>query len=38
MVETQKERLTEIDGIGADLSAKIITLVQMRLLRTRWEY
>jgi DNA polymerase (family 10) len=28
MVETQKERLTEIPGIGADLAAKIITLVQ----------
>jgi len=28
MVETQKERLTEIEGIGADLAAKIITLVQ----------
>jgi DNA polymerase (family X) len=28
MVETQKERLTEIAGIGADLAAKIITLVQ----------
>lgn len=28
MVETQKERLTEIQGIGADLAAKIITLVQ----------
>lgn len=28
MVETQKEKLTEIDGIGDDLAAKIITLVQ----------
>src|SRR6187455_2248027 len=28
MALTQKERLTEIAGIGADLSAKIITLVQ----------
>jgi len=28
MVETQKERLTEIEGIGEDLAAKIITLVQ----------
>src|SRR6187402_3590559 len=28
MVETQKERLTEIEGIGDDLAAKIITLVQ----------
>ena len=28
MVETQKERLTEIEGVGEDLAAKIITLVQ----------
>src|SRR5262245_20579074 len=28
MVETEKERLTDIDGIGDDLAAKIITLVQ----------
>lgn len=28
MVETQKEKLTDIDGIGDDLAAKIITLVQ----------
>jgi DNA polymerase (family 10) len=28
MVETQKEKLTEIEGIGDDLAAKIITLVQ----------
>src|SRR5262245_37431425 len=28
MVETQKERLTEIEGIGADLAGKIVTLVQ----------
>jgi DNA polymerase (family 10) len=27
MVETQKEKLTEIDGIGDDLAGKIITLV-----------
>jgi DNA polymerase (family 10) len=27
MVETQKEKLTEIEGIGDDLAAKIITLV-----------
>jgi DNA polymerase (family 10) len=28
MVETQKERLTDIDGIGKDLAEKIIALVQ----------
>ena len=28
MVETEKERLTKIEGIGKDLAAKIITLVQ----------
>lgn len=28
LVETQKEKLTDIDGIGDDLAAKIITLVQ----------
>ena len=27
MVETEKERLTEIEGIGDDLAAKIVTLV-----------